>query len=140
MINILIQWATLASPIISVVAIIVALCVARSSSKDAQKQITAIHNLLDVFVAANNLDIVEAQRKYQRQLAELDRQIEAAQFDVDTVYPFVGGSLIDKIEASKEKQGQINRLNGLLAKRKEIETNLSLIDDYIKKATGKDIV
>ena len=140
MINFLIQWATLASPIISVVAIIVALCVARSSSKDAQKQITAIHNLLDVFVAANNLDIVEAQRKYQRQLAELDRQIEDAQFDVDTVYPFVGGSLIDKIEASKEKQGQINRLNGLLAKRKEIETNLSLIDDYIKKATGKDIV
>ena len=140
MINFLIQWATLASPIISVVAIIVALCVSRSSSKDAQKQITAIHNLLDVFVAANNLDIVEAQRKYQRQLAELDRQIEDAQFDVDTVYPFVGGSLIDKIEASKEKQGQINRLNGLLAKRKEIETNLSLIDDYIKKATGKDIV
>ena len=121
-----IQWATLASPIISVVAIIVALCVARSSSKDAQKQITAIHNLLDVFVAANNLDIVEAQRKYQRQLAELDKQIEDAQFDVDTVYAFVGGSLIDKIEASKEKQGQINRLNGLLAKRKEIETNLSL--------------
>ena len=135
-----IQWATLVSPIISVVAIIVALCVARSSSKDAQKQITAIHNLLDVFVAANNLDIVEAQRKYQRQLAELDKQIEDAQFDVDTVYPFVGGSLIDKIEVSKEKQGQINRLNGLLAKRKEIETNLSLIDDYIKKATGKDIV
>ena len=132
-----IQWATLASPIISVVAIIVALCVARSSSKDAQKQITAIHNLLDVFVAANNLDIVEAQRKYQRQLAELDKQIEDAQFDVDTVYPFVGGSLIDKIEAVQEKQGQINRLNGLLAKRKEIETNLSLIDDYIKKATKK---
>lgn len=132
-----IQWATLASPIISVVAIIVALCVARSSSKDAQKQITAIHNLLDVFVAANNLDIVEAQRKYQRQLAELDRQIEDAQFDVDTVYPFVGGALIDKIEAAQEKQGQINRLNSLLAKRKEIETNLSLIDDYIKKATKK---
>ena len=135
-----IQWAILVSPIISVVAIIVALCVARSSSKDAQKQITAIHNLLDVFVAASNLDIVEAQRKYQRQLSELDRQIEDAQFDVDTVYPFVGGSLIDKIEASQEKQGQINRLNSLLAKRKEIETNLSLIDDYIKKATGKDII
>ena len=135
-----IQWATLVSPIISVVAIIVALCVARSSSKDAQKQITAIHNLLDVFVAANNLDIVEAQRKYQRQLSELDRQIEDAQFDVNTVYPFVGGSLIGKIEAAQKKQGQINRLKSLLAKRKEIETNLSLIDDYIKKATGKDII
>lgn len=131
------QWATLLSPIISVIAIIVALYIARGSSKDAQKQIDAIRNLLDVFVAANNLDIVEAQRKYQRQLVELDNQIENAQFDVDTVYPFVGGSLIDKIEAAQKKQGQIDRLNSLLAKRKEIETNLSLIDDYIKKATKK---
>ena len=131
------QWATLLSPIISVIAIIVALYIARGSSKDAQKQIDAIRNLLDVFVAANNLDIVEAQRKYQRQLVELDNQIENAQFDVDTVYPFVGGSLIDKIEAAQKKQGQIDRLDSLLAKRKEIETNLSLIDDYIKKATKK---
>lgn len=137
MMDCLTQWATLLSPIISVIAIIVALCIARSSSKDAQKQIDAIRNLLDVFVAANNLDIVEAQRKYQRQLVELDNQIEDAQFDVETVYPFVGGSLIDKIEAAKKKQGQIDRLDSLLAKRKEIETNLSLIDDYIKKATKK---
>ena len=132
-----IQWATLASPIISVVAIIVALCVARSSSIDAQQQISAIRNILDVFVAANNLDIVEAQRKYQRQLADLNSQIEDAQLDVDTVYPFVGGSLIHKIEAAQKKQGQIDRLNSLLEKRKELEVNLSLIDDYIKKATKK---
>lgn len=137
MMDSLTQWATLLSPIISVIAIIVALYIARGSSKDAQKQIDAIRNLLDVFVAANNLDIVEAQRKYQRQLVELDNQIENAQFDVDTVYPFVGGSLIDKIEAAQKKQGQIDRLDSLLAKRKEIETNLSLIDDYIKKATKK---
>ena len=130
-----IQWATLASPIISVVAIIVAMCVARSSSKDAQQQISAIRNILDVFVAANNLDIVEAQRKYQRQLVELDREIEDAQLDVDTVYPFIGRSLIHKIEAAQKKQGQIDKLNSLLEKRKEIEINLSLIDDYIKKAT-----
>ena len=137
MINFLIQWATLASPIISVVAIIVALCVARSSSKDAQKQITAIHNLLDVFVAANNLDIVEAQRKYQRQLAELDRQIEDAQFDVGTVYPFVGGSRIHQIEAMQNKMEQKEYLDQLLVKRKELMVNLALIDDYINKATKK---
>ena len=71
MIDNLVQWATLLSPIISVIAIIVALHVARSSSKDAQKRIAAIRHLLDVFVAANNLDIVEAQRKYQQQLVEL---------------------------------------------------------------------
>ncbi len=129
------QWATLLSPMISVIAIIVALIVAHSSSKDAQKQIKAICNLLDVFVAASNLDIVEAQRKYQRQLAELDQQIEGAQMEVDTVYPFVGGARIDHIIAAQEKAEQKAHLNQLLTKRKEIEINLSLIQDYIKKAT-----
>lgn len=129
------QWATLLSPMISVIAIIVALIVAHSSSEDAQKQIKAIRNLLDVFVAANNLDIVEAQRKYQRQLAELDQQIEDAQMEVDTVYPFVGGARIDHIIAAQEKAEQKAHLNQLLTKRKEIEINLSLIQDYIKKAT-----
>lgn len=129
------EWATLLSPIISVIAIIVALNVARSSSKDTQQQINAIRHLLDVFVAANNLDIVEAQRKYQRQLAELDSQIEDAQMDVDTAYPFVGGARIDHIIAAQEKAEQKAYLNQLLAKRKEIEVNMFLIQDYIKKAT-----
>ena len=135
MIDNLVQWATLLSPIISVIAIIVALHVARSSSKDAQKQIAAIRHLLDVFVAANNLDIVEAQRKYQQQLVELDKEIEDAQMEVDTVYPFVGGARIDHIIVAQEKAEQKAHLDQLLAKRREIEVNLSLIQDYVKKAT-----
>lgn len=135
MIDNLVQWATLLSPIISVIAIIVALHVARSSSKDAQKQIAAIRHLLDVFVAANNLDVVEAQRKYQQQLVELDKEIEDAQMEVDTVYPFVGGARIDHIIAAQEKAEQKAHLDQLLAKRREIEVNLSLIQDYVKKAT-----
>ena len=135
MINNLVQWATLLSPIISVIAIIVALHVARSSSKDAQKQIAAIRHLLDVFVAANNLDIVGAQRKYQQQLVELDKEIEDAQMEVDIVYPFVGGARIDHIIAAQEKAEQKAHLNQLLGKRREIEVNLSLIQDYVKKAT-----
>ena len=135
MIDNLVQWATLLSPIISVIAIIVALHVARSSSKDAQKQIAAIRHLLDVFVAANNLDIVEAQRKYQQQLVELDKEIEDAQMEIDTVYPFVGGARIDHIIAAQEKAEQKAHLDQLLAKRREIEVNLSLIQDYVRKAT-----
>ena len=88
-----------------------------------------------MFVAANNLDIVEAQRKYQRQLAELDQEIEEAQIEVDTVYPFIGGARIDHIIAAQEKAEQKAHLNQLLAKRREIEVNLSLIQDYVIKAT-----
>lgn len=135
MIDDLTLWATLLSPIISVIAIIVALYVASTSSKDAQKQIAAIRHLLDVFVAANNLDIIEAQRKYQRQLAELDKEIEEAQMEVDIVYPFIGGARIDHIIAAQKKVKQKAHLNQLLAKRSEIEVNLSLIQDYVKKAT-----
>ena len=130
-----IAWATLLSPIISVIAIIVALFVARSSSKDAREQIKSIRNLLDVFVAANNLNIVEAQRKYQQQLHELDGMIDDAQMEVDIVNPFVGGAGIDRIMDAQEKARQIDRLNQLLAKRKEIEINLSLIQGYVNKAT-----
>lgn len=135
MIGNLVQWATLLSPIISVIAIFVALNVARNSSKDAQRQITAIRHLLDVFVAANNLDIVEAQRRYQQQLVELDKQIEDAHRKFDTVSPFIGGGKIHQIMAIQEKVAQKEHLDQLLAKRKEIEVNLSLIQDYIKKAT-----
>ena len=130
-----IAWATLLSPIISVIAIIVALFVARGSSKDAREQIKSIRNLLDVFVAANNLDIVESRRKYQHQLRELNNMIEDAQMEVDIVNPFVGGVRIDRIMDAQEKARQIDRLNQLLTKRKEIEINISLIQDYINKAT-----
>ncbi|MGM9764014.1 MAG: hypothetical protein ACI3ZQ_08350 [Candidatus Cryptobacteroides sp.] len=135
--DILTQWSTLLSPIISVVAIIVALLVARSSSKDAQKQINAIHNLLDVFVAANNLDIVEAQRKYQQQLSDLDKQIEDARMDYETVSPFVSPVRIERLIAVQEKARQKEHLDQLLVKRKEIEINLLLIQDYINKSVKR---
>lgn len=54
--------------------------------------------------------------------------------EVDTVYPFVGGARIDHIIAGQEKAQQKAHLNQLLMKRKEIEVNLSLIQDYIHKA------
>lgn len=55
--------------------------------------------------------------------------------EVDIVNPFVGGGRIDRIMEVQEKTRQIDRLNQLLAKRKELEINLSLIQDYINKAT-----
>ncbi|MBD5284548.1 MAG: hypothetical protein HDS31_08135 [Bacteroides sp.] len=130
-------WATFLSPVISAIAIVVALFVARSSSKDAREQIKSIRNLLDVFVAANNLNIVEAQRKYQQQLRELDNLIEEAQMEVDTVSPFTGGARIEQIQETQQKTEQIDYLNQLIFKRKEIEINLSLIQDYVNKATTK---
>lgn len=134
-----IQVATIISPIISVIAIIVALYIAKKSSKEAQLQITAIHDLLDVFIATNNLDIVEAQREYIRQLSNLDKQIESVQEDLDTIRFISNGVSLDSITAYQEKTDLRTHLGELLKKRENIVLNLDLIDNYIRKATkGRD--
>ena len=100
-----------------------------------EEQIKAIRHLLDVFVAANNLDIVDAQRKYQQQLINLEPKIEEAKFAVESAHsPFIGGSLIEQIHDHEKYLNRKEYLNQLLVKRKEIEVNLSLIQDYIHKA------
>lgn len=63
--------------------------------------------------------------------------IEDAQMEVDIVSPFVGGARIHQIQEAQEKASQIAHLTQLQAKRKEIEINLSLIQDYINKATAR---
>ena len=120
--------------IVSVIAIIVSLRISRKSSQDAQRQINEIRNLLDVLVAVHNLDIFEAQRNYQQQLVEIDEEIEDAKTSVETaISPFIGGALIDCIHERENQLRNTEYLNQLLAKRKELENNLALIDDYIKK-------
>ena len=127
MMDILIQWATLLSPIISVIAIIVALCIARSSSKDVQKQI-------DVFVAVHNLDIFDAKRKYEKELEEVSEEIARLNTNIGTVFsPFIGGSPINCIHEQEEYKKRKNTLSQLEEKRKEIKYKLRLIQNYINK-------
>ena len=127
-------WATLLSPIAGVIAIIVALIIANRSSRDAEKQVTAIHNLLDVFVAAQNPNMVEAMQHYKQQLARLDEQIGAVKEDLETVDPFLGrGPKIEDIEYSAEKEEQKQHLNDLQKQRDKIEMQLNLILSYLTK-------
>ena len=127
------QWATILSPIIGVFAIVVAFIVARESSKDAEKQVKAIYNLLDVFVAANNPNIETARLKYLGQLADIDSQIKKVKDLLDIRRnPFRD----DEIEL-QEKAERRRLLNQLVDKRKEIERNLSLIEDYFKKTCSE---
>ena len=110
--------------IVSVIAVVVALCISRKSSQDAQKQIDAIHELLDVFVAVQNLNIFETQQKYKKQLEEVDREIE----EINNFSPeknILDVSCHMHLKQQKEKE--------LYAKRKEIKHNLSLIQNYINK-------
>ena len=127
-------WATLLSPIAGVIAIIVALIIANRSSRDAEKQVTAIHNLLDVFVAAQNPNMVEAMQHYKQQLAQLDEQIETAKEDLETVNPFFGrGPKIEDVEYMAEKEEQKQHLDDLLKQRDKAEMQLNLILSYLTK-------
>ncbi len=133
MMDCLTQWATILSPIIGVVAIVVALFTARDSSKDAEKQVKAIYSLLDVFVAANNPNIEAARLKYLERLADIDSQISKVKESLKIRNPFRD----NEIEL-QEKSEQRRTLNQLVDKRKEVERNLSLIEDYIEKARNKE--
>lgn len=129
-------WATVASPIIGVIAIIVALVIARRSSRDAEKQIKAIYSLLDVFVAAQNPNMIVAKQQYQQQLAQLDEQIEIAKDDLETVNPFIGrGPKIEDIGYLEDKKKQRRNIEDLLKQRNKIEMQLNLIKSYLDKVT-----
>ncbi len=134
--NIIMFWATVLSPIIGVIAIIVALIIAHQSSKDTKKQINGIYDLLEVFVAAQNPSMIESKNRYEQQLAQLNSQIREAKLDLQTVhYPFYGrGAPIDDIEADMENEKRREYLQTLLNQKKEIEQRLKSINEYLTKA------
>lgn len=128
-------WATVLSPIVGVIAIIVALIIAHGSSKDTNKQIKGIYNLLDVYIASQNPIMIESKRNYEMQLEELNLQIRNAEDDLNTVhYPFYGrGARIDDIMADEENAKRREKLNNLLNAKKEIEIRLNSINLYLQK-------
>ena len=131
-------WATVASPIVGVIAIIVAFIVSNSTTMKIQKQVDAVYDLLDVFVAAQNPTMMEAKKKYEQQLAQLDQQIEEAKVDMETTH--LPSHYVSRLEAVDAAERQIKRfqyLEGLENQRKEVEEKLGLIQSYIQKATKK---
>lgn len=131
-------WAAVASPIVGVIAIIVAFIVSNSTTKKIQKQVDAVYDLLDVFVAAQNPTMMEAKKQYEQQLAQLDQQIEAAKLDVETTH--LPNQYINRLAAADAAEAQLKRiqhLEGLMSQRKEVEEKLNLILSYIQKATKK---
>ena len=132
--NTVLFWATVLSPIVGVIAIIVALIVARSSTKEIKRQVDATYNLLDVFVAAQNPTMLEAKKQYVQQLAQLDQQIEAAKDDIETIrHPFGFVNRLEAAEAAEDQLKRIQYLEELEKQRKEVEEKLSLIQSYLDK-------
>ena len=127
-------WATLLSPIAGVIAIIVALVIANRSSRDAEKQVKAIHNLLDVFVAAQNPNIMAAKKQYEQQLLQLDEQIQEVKDELEIVNPFFGrGPKIEDMMYLEEKKQQQQYLDSLIHHRKDVELQRNLIQTYLDK-------
>lgn len=128
-------WATVLSPIVGVIAIIVALIVARSSTNEIKRQVDATYNLLDVFVAAQNPTMLEAKKQYEQQLAQLDQQIGAVKDDIETIrHPFGFVNRLEAAEAAEDQLKRIQYLEELGKQRKGIEEKLSLIQSYLDKA------
>ena len=134
--NSILSWATIISPIVGVIAIVVALIIARRSSRETKQQIKAINNQLDIFVAAQNPNMMETKRQYEQQLKILDKQIVEAKDDLETVHhPFfgLGGPLMEDIEAIEETGERMMKLEELKKKRKEVADQYNLIQSYFDK-------
>ncbi len=127
-------WATIASPIVGVIAIIVALFISHSTSKKIQKQVDAAYDLLDVFVAAQNPTIIEAKRKYEQQLNELDNLISKAEESLQITNPFLyQGPRIDMVMNLQNKKEIREDIKELQHKREKVQESLNLIQSYIDK-------
>lgn len=141
-----INIATMASPIIGVAAIIVALWISHRSSLDAQKQIEAIHqstkeqldamrDQMNVFMASQAPEMVESLGQYEQHLAELDEQIKDAEEEYNIVNPFygLGGTRIDDIDYEYKKRGQAQNITVLKQKRRAVKRQIDLINSFLRK-------
>lgn len=128
----LLFWATILSPIIGVIAIIVALIVSHSSTKKAQQQINAVYDLLNVFVAAQTPTMIEAKRKYEQQLSELDDMIKEQKEDMEIIHnPFLSqGPLIEMVEDSWQRKEQYDQLATLKDNRNKIQKQINVIQTF----------
>jgi hypothetical protein len=133
--NLIMFWATVLSPIIGVIAIIVALVIAHQSSKDTKRQITGIYELMDIVVAAQNPGMLEAKRQYVSQLDLINHQIKEAEIDLNTVHhPFRGrGAPIEDIEADMEDRERLENLSRLKQIKAVLESKLQSIETYLDK-------
>ena len=130
-------WATVLSPIVGVIAIIVALIIAHGSSKDVKSQIDAINKQIDIFIAAQNPSMMETKKYYENQLKQLDSQINEVDFKLKTARsPFYGrGPKIDDIEQDMEYDEYRNQMDILVNAKKEIENRLASINLYMEKVS-----
>ena len=131
-------WATVLSPIVGAIAIIVALYIGNRSSKDAKKQIASIRNLMEVFIASQNLTIMEAKRQYEKQLHALKHKIKDAEERKQMIpSPFVHTNRMAEILESEKIKEQQKKINNLLKEKKEVEENLNLIQSYLDKSVSQ---
>ena len=135
--ELILQIATIAGPIIGAIAIVVALCIANRSAKDAQKQIDELHNLLEVFVASQTPAMVQALQQYKQQINELDEQIEDGEFSLSCLKNDMrhwSGVGIDRIEVAQEEKQSKESIQELKEKRSTINRQIQLIETYLQKA------
>ena len=137
--NTILYWATILSPIVGVVAIIVALIIARRSSDETKRQIDAVYNLLDVFVASQNPTMLEAKRKYEQQIEQLNQQIQKLEEEIQYFSPYFGrGPRVYDCDELSKKGKQCEQLESLENKRNEIQGYLDLINAYLQKAKNHE--
>lgn len=104
------------------------------ASEEAQMQIAAITQLLDVFMIANTPQILETKHKYEQELQHLNDQIAEVKNRSEIVrYPWGYRSRMDEIEDREQGRQFQEKIAKLNREKKRLESILNVLQEFLNK-------
>lgn len=125
------EWVAI---IISLISVGVAVWAAISSSKSAQKQISAVMQFLEVFMTANTPQIISAKHQYEQELSDLNHKITDLEEDLQVIRnPFGYNCRIDAIEELEQNRKTQCGLDKLNQDKERLEEMINVLQEFLNK-------
>lgn len=109
------------------------------ASEESQKQISAITQLLDVFMIANTPQILEIKHKYELDLNKIkSRIVEVKEKSVIVRYPWGYRNITDEIDDREQGRKFQEQLSELNSEKERIEYILNILQEFLKRNAERE--
>ncbi|MCQ2274939.1 MAG: hypothetical protein MJZ86_09125 [Bacteroidales bacterium] len=109
------------------------------ASEEAQKQISAITQLLDVFMIANTPQILEIKHKYELDLNKIkSRIVEVKEKSVIVRYPWGYRNITDEIDDREQGRKFQEQLSELNSEKERLEYILNILQEFLKRNAERE--
>lgn len=109
------------------------------ASEEAQKQISAITQLLDVFMIANTPQILEIKHKYELDLNKIkSRIVEVKEKSVIVRYPWGYRNITDEIDNREQGRKFQEQLSELNSEKERLEYILNILQEFLKRNAERE--